>query len=684
MPEAIISPTKRGTAQYIRRSFWDAGVDEFTKPPAQNPDLFETLNNVVVGVEPRITRRPGTTLFSNPTIDARRIYEAHFSNERNRFILTAADGSGALGNNNKVVAINENGDLVTVTGPIFTPSANDLSDPLNPKYTQHPHATPGHSYVYFLDGIAADQYTWNTADEVLAAGVVTKWGIDTPNPTPISTLPGINGASTAEGTGEIRLTTGRAYTIAYRNSTKGHTSDIAPFTNRLGVVSDPADEDLGVNIELFDIPTSLDPQVDQVVILGTSDGGALDTLYEVAIIANGVNAYTDIKSEQELLDSPIWNEINEFGEEVGVIGNTPPSDIAPDATISCIFRERMFLLSGHFIYWSKSLAEVTTSDGTVTGAPWECFPAENQTSISSNGSELGTMLKTDDFAMYIGTNRSLYIMDTGHPGTHPPRALFQEVGVLNNEVFKTVYHEGRASGAVWLTPDKRAIYSDYATYTDIGIGIQTSLSNLGDVQKSATSLFWADGQKELYIVSGGGSLLILYVFNIKTKQWMKWFSPYANDQIHALGYMFDARPATHRALPIFSTTSSRIYRWNPETAYDHSSEAPLLSAPSIVTSWLDLGEPEAIKTLNAVEIMTDEPSAELTVYAARNEADFDANLSLATRPFTENIFGALWCPLADLSTRHRYYKFEFSGFNDSAETDILSYFSILFKSRAHL
>lgn len=686
MAESRIIPGEDGNVYWLRESFREARLDDFTDPPAQDPDTFAILNNVMVGVEPSIQRRWGYTLWANPSVIAQRVFETHFSNGRNRFVLTASDGTGADSPTNRVTAHNENGSEVTNPNAIFTPSAD----------AHHPHATTSRNYVYFTDGVNDDLYKWDTDDDPTGSTTstetganipsVTKWGIDTPVPA------GANGAidatATAEGTGDIYLSGGRAYTVAYRNSVSGHVSDIAPFTGRMGITSDPADPTTGVTVELTNIPVSADPQVDQVLLLATSDGGALDTLYEVALLDNGTTTYTDTFDEGVLTAQRLWAEIDEDGNEIGIINNTPPSDILIDqagettvqTTVAWMHRGRCYILQGHFLFWSKSQDEVTTSDGNVTSKWEESFPARNQTSISSNGSETGTALLGDEINLYIGTNRSVYSTSGDNVGLIPPRCLYHEVGVLNQPCWQLVYHEGKASGSIWVTPDKRVIASDFITYREIGndiirgSSIQTFLNSLTEstIATTARASFVSNGPHEFYMLAVGHASSVVMVFNVRTGAWMKWFTSAAGDTPTALSFMYDS--VNRRSLGIFATVNQQIYRWNPATVYDRSDTDPVLPLPTIQTNWF--GDSVLTHLLNSIEVQTAESDATISIEGARTMADFTTPTTIDTVTLGTDAFGHLRARLAHLPTKYKWYRLSFQGFDESTETDLLRYIKL--------
>ena len=687
MAEAANIQTDNDQLRYVRPSFWRAGVDNFTDPPAQNPDSFAVLHNVMCGVRARITRRWGTTLFASNAVpvNAERIHEVHFVNGRNRFVETATDGTGVDSPSNTVEVVNEKGDLATTAAPVFTPSEN--AGPVE--------CAASRDYAFFADGIAADLLKWDTADDTTGGIVspdtgatipsVTKNGIAAPVPAGVGGA--IDGAATAEGTGNIALVSGRAYTVAYRCSVSGHVSSIAPFSGSLGVTSDPTDPvATGVQINLSAIPLSDDPQVDQRVILATADGGDQDTLYEVTILNdNTTDTYIDNKSEFDLLNSQIWAEVGSDGIAHGCIGNGAVWENFPETTICCAHRGRMYYLQGHFLAWSKTLYELTTSTGNIAGRWEEAVPIENQTSLSSNGSEVGTSLRSDDINLYIGTNRTVYVLRGDNPGLFPPSAISQEVGVINNAVWRTIYHEGDAIGAMWLTPEYRVIRANFNTYEDAGNPIQTTLSAFGDVADTATATFVGHGPFEFYILAPGSDASdpsTIWVYNVKTRVWFDWQSAYGEDVL-AVGYMFDS--INRRPLPIYSTTEQRLYRWDNALTTDHTSEAPLLpNCSPIETVWLGGEDPSLTKILNAIEVQSAEPSITVSIYGANSEADFVSKTLIGTLDFVTNDFGNLWAPCAHLRTAHKFYKFAYGGLDDSPEIDLLSYQSIEHVPFAHL
>lgn len=71
MPEFITKPMNVEDNQNVRMSrssFRDVGIDNFTRPPAQNPDMFMQLLNIQPPEKGVLQRRWGFRVF-NPKID---------------------------------------------------------------------------------------------------------------------------------------------------------------------------------------------------------------------------------------------------------------------------------------------------------------------------------------------------------------------------------------------------------------------------------------------------------------------------------------------------------------------------------------------------------------------------------------------------------------------------------------
>lgn len=145
-----------GTYHVQRNSFWTAGQDSHTKAPAQQPDLFESLNNIEPITRGVLERRRGYTLFSNtnPTVNYTRSYGFRSDNLNLRELVWSSTS--------QVDVTDETGTILNA--PLFTPSG-----------TQAPRMVLSRDYGYFADGVAADSLKW---DGTQVASSLSKWGID--------------------------------------------------------------------------------------------------------------------------------------------------------------------------------------------------------------------------------------------------------------------------------------------------------------------------------------------------------------------------------------------------------------------------------------------------------------------------------------------------------------------------
>lgn len=160
----------------VRNNFIGQGVDNFTQPPAQDPDMFEQLTNVQPVADNILERRWGYTLWANsPLVQSQHMYEYQSLTAGLRYILQCtADGTGVKSATNRITAYSEAGANVT---DVFTPSSGATK----------PFMVLSRDYAYFTDGITADLQKWNGT-------ALSKWGIAAPTTAPLLTA---QGSSTA-------------------------------------------------------------------------------------------------------------------------------------------------------------------------------------------------------------------------------------------------------------------------------------------------------------------------------------------------------------------------------------------------------------------------------------------------------------------------------------------------------
>ena len=150
MPETI-TQYGSGKFQSRRHTFYGASQDSYTKPPAQNPDLFTALTNVLPpSIEGILKRRWGYQLWSSNTTKFRNLYEFQRDADLARRIVGAAsDGTGASSVTNLVAALNEDG--TTYNSSIFVPSVG----------AKRVHCVNSRNYDFFSDGVSTDLKAWD-------------------------------------------------------------------------------------------------------------------------------------------------------------------------------------------------------------------------------------------------------------------------------------------------------------------------------------------------------------------------------------------------------------------------------------------------------------------------------------------------------------------------------------------
>lgn len=158
----------QGIFYLYRDSFWQAGQDSWTEPPAQNPDMFVQLSNVEPVLNGILQRRRGYNLLSQ--LSPSQPYTLGYSFRSDLLGLRSV----VFTNPTTVTAITEGG--TSYLNPIFTPSAG----------ATRPRMALSRNFGYFADGVAADNKKW---DGTQGVNNLTNWGIG-----PIT---GVSGPATA-------------------------------------------------------------------------------------------------------------------------------------------------------------------------------------------------------------------------------------------------------------------------------------------------------------------------------------------------------------------------------------------------------------------------------------------------------------------------------------------------------
>jgi hypothetical protein len=630
IPFELASPLFRWEQEH----FTGFGMDNYSSDTAPS-ELFRTLNNIMPITSGSLDRRWGYSLFATADIGVGvPIRFTEYLNDTTgvrKLIQASATG---------VRALNEDGTEFRTS--IFTPGGGATA----------PRLMGSRSYAYFADSVGADLKKWDGS----AALGVTKWGITAPV-TAISV-----GAPAA---GAITLLAGRDYFLVFKNSTTGHCSGLSPVSATTGPLT-------AQQVPLSNIQVSGDAQVDVKVILATADGGDQTTLYKVAEIANAVTVYTDTTPEETLLLNNIYSEIDNFGGGHGVLFNDPPPSTG---TFPTKHRGRAFLINGQFINFSKNLSETTTSTGSIVGRYEECWPATYQIDISTRA-ETPKALLSDGNVLYVGTERHIRQIAGDGPDFGVADIAFNEVGVVNAEVWKVVFSEGQPVGTMWLSPDKRVLQSNLTDYVDVGTSIQTTLNSLNSAAiQTSNAMFVSDGEFDLYILAiptGSNTTPdTLCVYNLRTRKWVTWTLA---DNVASMCFSLLSTTGAPQWL-FASSTNNKTYRLLRSLIQDRAGDTPVDITATFQTNWNAFGDPTARKALNELEFVTADSALSILIEGASTVAQFDTPNTVKNSTVTLSPFGEYKIYPAASRARDRYFRL--TGTSTGTASPVLEAFSVL-------
>lgn len=479
---------------------------------------------------------------------------------------------------------------------------------------------------------------------------------------------GLIGPTVAVGAaGSVTLVSGRTYFVVFQNSNSGHYSDLSGASASTGPVT-------GKQINLTGIPVSTDPQVTNAILLATSDGGDQTLLYFVASLTNGTTTYTDNMADTQLVLQNVFLETDAFGNVVGVANNTPPPN---NLLFPLAHRGRIYGANGAQLFFSKAESELLTSTGLLAGKFEEAWPGLNYFTVTT-GADVITGLLSDGQVLYIGTTKQVIRLFGDGPNNYTvPEALFTDVGVLNQDVWRMVFLAGNPLGCLWITPDYRVIGSDFNTYQDVGRPIQDVLNSINSAAAAQTSwaTFMAQGTYALYVlaVPTGANTQpdTLLVFDLAQRMWYIWKLADV-----AVGGVFDI---TQAGVPttFFQAPSGAIYKFDPTQTQDRVGNTPVAIPVTARTTWLSIVDPSARLYLNELEVATGDSGLLVTVEGASTQAQWltAPNTVVANAPLVTKPRGEFAVFLATAPARDRMYRFTFTS-NSTTTNDVLRLLSL--------
>jgi hypothetical protein len=377
-------------------------------------------------------------------------------------------------------------------------------------------------------------------------------------------------------------------------------------------------------------------------------------------IPNGVTTVIDATPDPTLvLDQPLLYT-DTSGNEFGVTLNDQP----PAGNLLLKHQGRLWMAgvpgATHSVFFSKSVTELTLPDGFIAGKYEEAWPGSNYFDVS-DGAESVSGLLTDGTTLYIGTQNHIRRLIGNSPANfQEPQIVHPEVGLINQEVWQTIFMQGAPSGCIWMTPDFKVIQSDFNTYVDIGTPVQDILNaQQPTAPLLAHAAYVADGEYDLYI------LAIPYkqstycdthlVFDLRARQWFVW-QPAGG----SLSLMYNVTQAALSQWLFINGSGLDLNIYGSTYLNDGGTTIPVTAT----TTWMHLGEPTRRKMLNEVQIYGN-TGMTMNVYGANNLADFVSSPRpiVYNRPLKQSPFGTWNLYLTGAKTRHRYYQFTFNSTN---------------------
>lgn len=508
--------------------------------------------------------------------------------------------------------------------------------------------------------------------------------------------------------GPIILNAGRTYALALKNSVTGHTSDFTAngtpsFYPLLPVAAIQNAQNQGQDTTNFQ-PTgasfiaanitiaasSVDSQVDTVVLLATSDGGDLEHLYEVIQIplssftlggGNYTFTYNDTlpdtyndtyQSGSTLLNQNLWVDVDASGTVIGINDNTPPQNIINKPILH---QGRLFATDGRSLYFSKSIDEVTTSTGLITSKWEEAWPGSNVLDIAYDNEEI-TGLLSDGQVLYIGTTDNVYrLLGSSASNFTIPASIFRGVGVAGQDTWTVIYKDNIPAGYIWITPDVKIMYSDFNTYQEIGKPIYPLLSNsFPDFNNIGTvtgiqSMSYGPYSFAIFTVETGNNPTYL-IYDTKGGGWYQWIRYIAEPAATLPANPVLAYTLTSGIQQLFTiikndnagTFHDYLQYFDPIEGADHALDTnnPITFIPwTIETSWLALSDTASTNILNELEVWTDDQSTNATVWTASNSNDFLSPILVKSGPLVFSPLRTKKLYLAGSNSVGRFHKARF-------------------------
>lgn len=395
--------------------------------------------------------------------------------------------------------------------------------------------------------------------------------------------------------------------------------------------------------------------VDKFAILATLDGGDTNTFYLLDTVPIAQSTYTDNTPDNVLATKNRATEVDDLGVEHGLVDSQPPP-LGLQFPIK--HRGRIYGAIGEILWFSKNLDEITTSTGLVVGRFEEAWPPTYNLNVSPDKESIRG-LQSDGSTLYMGTERRVWRLDGDGPlNFSKPEVIFNEVGVLNQDVWQVVFAEGTPVGTIWFTPDNRVIMSNFAHYQDIGTPIQDVLNTFNGTL--AWAQFYSQNAFDVYILAfstgANTNADTLCVYDLRASRWSVWncADKFSNGLFNI---NLSGTPQW-----LMAADTGKVYNFIGTATQDRVNDTPVAITAKITTPWMHLGQPTMVKALNEIEVITGDANLTVTVNGASTQTQTSSpNVVVSNAGLVLSPRGFYKVYLAGNTTKDRFYQFVFTS-----------------------
>jgi len=407
--------------------------------------------------------------------------------------------------------------------------------------------------LYYCNGTDLKKWT---------GGVVSNWGIVPPATAPtITTVTG----------GSLSPTSGYTYVYLFMNSSTGHVSTASPTSaNTLPASS--------VNFTVSGAG-STDPQVDQIGIYRTDDGGSV--YYYLATIANATTwTYTDSSPDTSLntdIVAPVADE-----------NNPPPAGM----NLCCFYLGYVWGAVGGLLYFGGG-------PSVTNGVPEEAWPPANVFRLPGTI----TAFAPTSQGLIVFTQDDAYVVLGSDIISFRPVLWQKNFGVQSQNCLS---HDG---DLIFAFTSKSQLYSiSGSSLSEIGFPIQ---GRLGAFNPTSTYLaLHRSGVDEGLFISNGTDTM--YRYSMTTNSWSTKYQPVGG--VHCISSM-EVTTTNYRLMLGRPTGSGYILQRDTATFTDDGRTYPA----SVTIGSIVVGQPRQAINVNAILVDTKAIGTYPTVGILMNE-----------------------------------------------------------------